>query len=59
MAALPEADPVVYEHLGDAYAATGDTAKALEAWKKALAVDTENKLLAAKIEAAQRKLATP
>ena len=55
VAALPEADAVVFEHLGDAYAASGDAAKALEAWKKALALDASNKPLAAKIEKAQGK----
>ncbi|MEI8233929.1 MAG: tetratricopeptide repeat protein [Verrucomicrobiota bacterium] len=55
IAALPEPDPVVFEHLGDAYAASGDAAKALDAWKKALALDAGNKALAAKVEKAQGK----
>jgi len=49
-------DTVVYEHLGDAYAAAGDAAKALETWEKALALDPENKTLSGKIDAAQKKL---
>lgn len=53
VAALPEPDPVVLEHLGDAHAATGDKAKALEAWKKALALDAADKELAAKIAKAE------
>jgi len=53
--ALPKPDPVVYEHLGDAYGAKGDTAKALEAWKKAQGLDPQNKILAGKIEAAEKK----
>ena len=55
VAALPAADPVVYEHLGDAYAASGEPAKALEAWQKALALDPENKALSGKIAGAGPK----
>ncbi|MCK4910979.1 MAG: tetratricopeptide repeat protein, partial [Thermodesulfovibrionales bacterium] len=29
-------DPVIFEHLGDAYIATGNSAKAKEAWLRAL-----------------------
>ncbi len=57
VAALPAPDAVVYEHLGDAYAAAGETAKALEAWNQALAVTPENKTLQGKIQSAQQKLA--
>lgn len=57
VAQLADPDPVVYEHLGDAYSASGDTAKALEAWKKALEIDPKNKTLPGKIEGAQKKLA--
>ena len=49
IAALSAADPVVFEHLGDAYSASGETAKALEAWEKALALDPENKNLTGKV----------
>jgi len=55
LAVLPRPDPVVYEHLGDAYAAAGETAKALEAWNRALALDPENKALPGKIQSAQQK----
>ncbi|MCX6967890.1 MAG: tetratricopeptide repeat protein [Verrucomicrobia bacterium] len=55
LAALPRPDPVVFEHLGDSYAASGETAKALEAWNRALALDPENKALPGKIQSAQRK----
>ena len=57
IAALSAPDAVVYEHLGDAYAATKETAKALEAWNQALAVTPENKTLQGKIQSAQQKLA--
>lgn len=49
-AVLPDPDSVVLEHLGDAYAASGDQAKALECWKKALALDAGNKGLEGKID---------
>ena len=55
LAALPTPDPVVYEHLGDAYAASGDPAKALEAWGKARVLDPNNTALPAKIENARKK----
>lgn len=54
LAHLQPEDAVVYEHLGDAYAASGDAAKGLDAWKKALALDPGNKVLAGKIGAAQQ-----
>jgi len=38
------------EHLGDAFFKLGDTAKALELWKKALSLGSKNKLLNKKIQ---------
>ena len=35
-------DPLVYEHLGDAYLKLNETAKAVDAWKKALDLDPAN-----------------
>ena len=55
IAALPAADPVVFEHLGDAYSASGETAKALEAWEKARGLDPNNTVISGKIRGAQRK----
>lgn len=55
-AALKEGDPVVFEHIGDTYAALEQTGKALEFWQKSLALDKENKRLAGKIAAAKTKL---
>ena len=52
LAALPQADPVVYEHLGDAYSGAGETAKAIGAWKKAVELDPKNKALSGKIDKA-------
>ena len=56
VAALKEGDPVVFEHIGDTYAALEQTAKAIEFWQKSLALDKDNKRLAGKIAAAKTKL---
>ncbi len=56
VAALKEGDPVVFEHIGDTYAALQETSKALEFWQKSLALDKENKRLAGKIADAKNKL---
>ena len=53
---LKEGDPVVFEHIGDTYAALEQTKKAIEFWQKSLALDKENKRLAGKIAAAKTKL---
>lgn len=53
---LKEGDPVVFEHIGDTYAALEQTDKALESWQKSLALDKDNKRLAGKIAAAKTKL---
>jgi tetratricopeptide (TPR) repeat protein len=50
-------DPIVDEHLGDAYSAENDTAGALTWWQKALALDKDNKGIAVKIAGARQKLA--
>ncbi len=56
VAKLPEPDPVVYEHLGDAYAAKGDPAKAVEAWKTAQPLEGASAGLAGKIAEAAKKI---
>lgn len=38
-----QSDPVIYDHLGDTYNATGKTNKAEKWWEKALELDPENK----------------
>ncbi len=43
-------DAVVLEHVGDTYHALGKTSVALEYWKRALALDAENKGLADKLK---------
>ena len=53
---LPE-DAVVDGHLADVYAAQNDMTQALSYWKKALALDKDNKEIAVKIAAAKEKLA--
>ena len=35
-------DAVVYEHLGDTYLKLSDSAKALDAWQKAMELDPQN-----------------
>lgn len=55
-AELKEADPVVLEHIGDTYGALEQADKAVEFWKKSLALDQENNRLAGKIAAATTKL---
>ena len=52
--ALPEKDPVVYEHLGDAHAAAADRGKAVEAWKKAAALPGASPALAEKIAGGEK-----
>jgi tetratricopeptide (TPR) repeat protein len=43
-------DPVIFEHIGDAYFRLNRISEALESWQKALALDPKNKNLANKIE---------
>jgi tetratricopeptide (TPR) repeat protein len=43
-------DPVIFEHIGDAYFKLNRISDALESWQKALALDPKNKNLANKIE---------
>jgi tetratricopeptide (TPR) repeat protein len=47
---LTRPDPIVLEHIGDAYAKLNRGPQALEFWQKAMALSPENKLLADKIE---------
>lgn len=49
-------DAVVFEHIADTYQALGKTGEALTFWQKALALDSENKKLADKIDAAKQKV---
>ncbi len=48
-------DPVVYEHLGDAYEKLGSIDRARGAWVKALELDKESKTLKEKVERTQGK----
>jgi tetratricopeptide (TPR) repeat protein len=43
-------DPVIFEHIGDAYLKLNRIPEALESWRKALALDPKNKNLPNKIE---------
>ncbi|HEX8490747.1 MAG TPA: tetratricopeptide repeat protein [Chthoniobacterales bacterium] len=47
---LTRPDPIVFEHVGDAYSKLNRIAQALDFWQKAIALSPENKLLADKIE---------
>jgi tetratricopeptide (TPR) repeat protein len=47
---LTRPDPVVLEHIGDAYAKLNRVPQALDFWQKAMALTPENKFLADKIE---------
>jgi tetratricopeptide (TPR) repeat protein len=47
---LTRPDPIVFEHIGDAYAKLNRVPQALDFWQKAIALNPENKLLAEKIE---------
>ena len=54
--ALKRDDPVVFDHIGDTYAALKQTRKALEYWEKAQALEPENKKIATKIAEAKSRL---
>ncbi|HEX8076471.1 MAG TPA: tetratricopeptide repeat protein, partial [Chthoniobacterales bacterium] len=47
---LNKPDPVVFEHIGDAYSKLNRVPQALDFWQKAMALTPDNKLLAEKIE---------
>jgi tetratricopeptide (TPR) repeat protein len=49
-------DPVVYEHIGDAYRSLGDSPQALTFWQKALTLDPQSQSLASKIDQAKSKM---
>jgi tetratricopeptide (TPR) repeat protein len=51
-------DPIVFEHIGDTYLKLDRVPEALEAWKKALALDPQNKKLADKIESTKTTIST-
>jgi tetratricopeptide (TPR) repeat protein len=53
---LTRGDPVVFEHLGDAYANLNKISQAMENWQKALALDPQNKRLAEKIDNTKNKV---
>lgn len=47
---LKRDDPIVFEHIGDAYSKLNRIPQALDFWQKAIALDPGNKLLTDKIE---------
>ncbi|MBV9489775.1 MAG: tetratricopeptide repeat protein [Verrucomicrobia bacterium] len=52
---LKPEDPVVLEHVGDTYSALGNAPQAISMWQKALALDSQNRGLAAKIDRERSK----
>jgi len=44
-----EEDPIIYDHLGDAYQATGDYEKARTWWQKALELEPDNENIKSKL----------
>jgi tetratricopeptide (TPR) repeat protein len=53
---LKPEDPVVYEHVGDTFAALGKFGEAQMYWQKALKLDPSNQKLAGKIEESKAKV---
>jgi tetratricopeptide (TPR) repeat protein len=51
-------DPVIFEHIGDAYFKLNHISEALESWQKALTLDPKNKNLANKIERTKAPIGT-
>lgn len=49
-------DPIVFEHIGDAYSKLSKIPQAMESWQKALALDPQNKRLAEKIDNTKTKM---
>jgi tetratricopeptide (TPR) repeat protein len=49
-------DPVIFEHIGDAYLKLNRAPEALEAWQKALSLDPKNKNLADKIQSTKKRI---
>jgi tetratricopeptide (TPR) repeat protein len=54
---MPHDDPVVFEHIGDAYLKLGRIPEALTSWQKAQALDPKNKSLSDKIAETKTKQA--
>ncbi|MBI3013146.1 MAG: tetratricopeptide repeat protein [Elusimicrobia bacterium] len=46
-------DPIIFDHLGDCYAAKGDLEKAIQSYTASLQIDSENRPLQKKIKATQ------
>jgi Flp pilus assembly protein TadD len=54
---LPEPDPVVFEHIGDACDKLGREAEAVLYWQKALQLNPQDKDIGAKLDKASEKVA--
>lgn len=54
---IPAPDPVVLDHIGDAYEKLGRTAEAVIYWQKAFALDNNNKAIVDKIDRLASRLA--
>lgn len=55
--ALPEPDPVVFDHIADTYSKLGRSAEAVLYWQKALQLDPDDKKVTAKLDKAAEKVA--
>ena len=51
-----KADPVIFDHLGDAYLRAGDEPAALAAWEKSLELDPANDSVRQKVQRARQRL---
>lgn len=49
-------DPVVFEHIGDAYAKLNQMAQAIQNWQRALGLDPQNKRLTERIDSTKTKM---
>ncbi|MFA7344669.1 MAG: tetratricopeptide repeat protein [Terrimicrobiaceae bacterium] len=54
---LKEDDPVVFEHIGDAFEKLGRTAEALTYWQKAFQLDPDNRSITSKLEVRSARVA--
>ena len=54
---LKEDDPVVFDHIADAFEKLGRTAEAVAYWQKALQLDAGNQTIAAKLDARSPRVA--
>lgn len=54
---ISKPDPVVLEHIGDAYEKLGKTVQAVQYWRKAMELDPQNTAIAAKLDLNDARIA--